>query len=78
MIGIYIGVNFKHKTAKLCIIGLNDAAVRFSFLWRWGNANKSVQQFLYAKIINGTAEKNGRQFRLLNKVPYQIHHIRLQ
>ncbi len=62
MVGVNVGVDFKHESAELIFAG-NDFAFLGAFgLGAWGNFHKAVQQFLHAKVVQCRTKKHGANF----------------
>ena len=57
MVRVHVGVNLKHKAGELLLGGLHLALLGLHRTRRRRYAHKAVEQFLYAKRVEGRAEK---------------------
>ena len=58
VVGVHIGVNFKHKARKGRFGGFNNTGVRTFGLRSRGDVDKTVQQILHPKIVEGRPKKH--------------------
>src|SRR5690606_41851628 len=76
MAWIHIGVDLENKTTENILVGSYNPFLRNSQQWGWRKFNKTIQHFLYPKIVDGgTAQyRNLISFQIRLPVERIVYH----